>query len=208
VLLISFPSPGSPPDIFARLVGQSASERLGQPFVIENRPGAGGTIATEAVIRSLPDGYTLLMTGLYDAVSAILYEKPNYDYFRDIMPVATILRQPLVMVVNPSMPAKTIPELITYAKTTNDKINMASAGSGTGPHLAGELFKAMTGINLVHVPYRGGAPALTDLIGGQVQIMFVGPAAAIDYIRSGKLRRSRGHNGDPFGGAARCSDRR
>jgi|SRR5215467_1416478 len=180
--------PGNPPDIFARLMGQWLSERLGQPFVIENRPGAGGTIGAEAVVRSTPDGYTLLMTGAHDAAAATLYDKLNYDFVRDIAPVAAIVRQPLVMVVHPSFPAKTVPEFIAYAKANPGKINMASAGSGTGPHLTGELLKQMTGINMTHVPYRGGPPALTDLIAGQVQMMFVGPAASIDYIRGGKLR--------------------
>ena len=179
--------PGNPPDIFARLTGQWLSERLGQPFVIENRPGAGGTIGAEAVVRSTPDGYTLLMTGAHDAAAATLYDKLNYDFVRDIAPVAAIVRQPLVMVVHPSFPAKSLPEFIAYAKANPGKINMASAGTGTGPHLNGELFKQMTGVNMTHVPYRGGAPALTDLIAGQVQMMFVGPAASIDYIRTGKL---------------------
>jgi tripartite-type tricarboxylate transporter receptor subunit TctC len=179
--------PGNPPDIFARLMGQWLSERLGQPFVIENRPGAGGTIGVEAVVRSTPDGYTLLMTGVHDAAAAH-YEKLNYDFVRDIAPVAAIIRQPLVMVVHPLFPAKSVPEFIAYAKANPGKINMASAGSGTPPHLIGELFKQMTGVNMTHVPYRGGAPALTDLIAGQVQMMFVGPASSIDYIRAGKLR--------------------
>ena len=179
--------PGNPPDIFARLIGQWLSDRLGQPFVIENRPGAGGTIGVEAVVRSTPDGYTLLMTGVHDGAAA-LYEKLHYDFVRDIAPVAAIIRQPLVMVVHPLFLAKSVPEFIAYAKANPGKINMASAGSGTPPHLIGELFKQMTGVNMTHVPYRGGAPALTDLIAGQVQTMFVGPASSIDYIRAGKLR--------------------
>jgi tripartite-type tricarboxylate transporter receptor subunit TctC len=179
--------PGNPPDIFARLMGQWLTDRLGQPFVIENRPGAGGTIGVEAVTRSTPDGYTLLMTGVHD-VAAALYNKVNYDFVRDIAPVAAIIRQPQVMVVHPLFPAKSVPDFIAYAKANPGKINMASSGSGTPPHLTGELFKQMTGVNMTHVPYRGGAPALTDLIGGQVQVMFVGPAASINYIMAGKLR--------------------
>jgi tripartite-type tricarboxylate transporter receptor subunit TctC len=180
--------PGTPPDIFARLIGQWLSERLGQPFVVENRPGAGGNIGTEAVVRSPPDGHTLLLTAVNNAVDSALYNKLNYNFIRDIAPVAAIIRQPLLMVAHPSFPTKTVPEFIAYAKANPGRINMASAGNGTGPHLVGELFKAMAGVNLIHVPYRGGAPALTDLIAGQVQMMFVGPAAAIEYIRSGKLR--------------------
>src|SRR5262244_3331199 len=180
--------PGNPPDIFARLIGQWLSERLGQPFVIENRPGAGGTIGVETVVRSTPDGYTLLMTGAHDAAAATLYDKLSYDYVRDIAPVAAIIRQPLVMVVHPSFPTKSVPEFIAHAKANPGKVNMASAGTGTPPHLVGALFKAMADVDMVHVAYRGGAPALTDLIGRQVQVMFVGTPASIEYIRSGKLR--------------------
>jgi tripartite-type tricarboxylate transporter receptor subunit TctC len=179
---------GGPTDIVARLMGQWLSERLGQPFVVENRPGAGGSIATEAVVRSPPDGHTLLLTGVNDAVAAKLYDKLNYDFIRDIAPVAAIIRQPLVMVVHPSFPAKAVPDFIAYAKANPGKINMASAGSGTGPHLVGELFKVMAGVNMVHVPYRGGGPALTDLIGGQVQVFFGGMTNSIEHIGSGKLR--------------------
>src|SRR5262245_58424 len=167
--------PGNPPDIFARLMGQWLSDRLGQPFVTENRPGAGGTIGVEVVVRAMPDGYTLLMTGTHDSAAAALYDKLNYNYVLDIAPVAAIIRQPLVMVVHPSFPAKSVPEFIAYAKANPGKINMASAGSGSGPHLVGELFKAMAGISTAHVPYRGGAPAMTDLVSGQVQVMFAGP---------------------------------
>jgi tripartite-type tricarboxylate transporter receptor subunit TctC len=180
--------PGNPPDIFARLIGQWLSERLGQPFVVENRPGAGGTIGTEAVVRSPPDGYTLLVTGVQDVIGAMLYEKLNYNFVRDIAPVATLIRQPLVMVVHPSFSAKTVPEFIAHANANPGKVNMASPGNGTPPHLAGALFQGMAGIKMVHVRYRGGAPALTDLIGGQVQVMFGGPAVAIDHIKSGRLR--------------------
>jgi tripartite-type tricarboxylate transporter receptor subunit TctC len=180
--------PGNPPDIFARLIGQWLSERLGQPFVVENRPGAGGTIGTEVVVRSTPDGYTLTMSSVQDVIGAMLYDKLTYNFVRDIAPVATLIRQPQVMVVHPSFSAKTVPEFIAHAKANPGKVNMASAGNGTPPHLAGALFQGMAGINMVHVPYRGGAPALTDLVAGQVQVMFVGPAVAIDHLKSGRLR--------------------
>jgi tripartite-type tricarboxylate transporter receptor subunit TctC len=179
--------PGNPPDIFARLIGQWLSERLDQSFVVDNRPGASGTIGTEVVVRSPPDGYTLLATGMHDVISPMLYEKLSYNFARDIAPVATLIRQPLVMVVHPSFPAKTVPEFIAHAKANPGKVNMASAGNGTPPHLFGALFQAMAAVNMVHVPYRGGAPALTGLIGGQVHIMFVGPAVAIDHLKSGRL---------------------
>jgi tripartite-type tricarboxylate transporter receptor subunit TctC len=181
-------SAGGSFDIIARVMGQWLSERLGQPFIIENRPGAGGNIGTEAVVRAPADGYTLLLVGAPNAINATLYDNLNYDFVRDIAPVASIARAPEVMVVNLSVPAKTIPEFIAYAQSTPGKINMASAGKGTPSHLAGELFKMTTGVDMVHVAYRGGAPALTDLIGGQVQVMFVGTASTIEYIRSGKLR--------------------
>jgi tripartite-type tricarboxylate transporter receptor subunit TctC len=160
-------APGGAFDILARLMGQWLSERLGQPFVIESRPGAGSNIAAEAVVRASPDGYTLLLVSSANAINATLYDKLNFIFIRDIVPVASIVRQPQVMLVNPSFPAKTVPEFIAYAKANPGMINMASAGNGTGPHLAGELFKTMTGIDMVHVPYRGGAPALTNLLGGQ-----------------------------------------
>src|SRR5262245_19935408 len=175
-------------DITARLIGQWLSERLGQPFVIENRPGGGGNIATEAVVRATADGYTLLMGGAPNAINATLYDNLNFNFVRDIAPVASVARAPEVMLVNLSVPAKTIPEFIAYAKSKPGKTNMASAGKGTPSHLAGELFKMMTGVDMVHVAYRGAAPALTDLIGGQVQVMFVGTASTTEYTNSGKLR--------------------
>jgi tripartite-type tricarboxylate transporter receptor subunit TctC len=179
---------GGPNDILSRLIGQWLSERLGQPFVTENRPGAGGNIGTEAVVRAPPDGYTLLMIGAPNAINATLYDKLNFSFIRDIAPVATIIHAPLVMVVNPSVPAKTVPEFIAYAKVNRRKINMASAGNGTTSHVAVELFKMMAGIDLLHVPYRGGGPALTDLLGGQVQVYFPPMTASIEYIRADKLR--------------------
>ena len=163
---------GGSNDILARLVGQSLSERLGQPFIVENRPGGGGNIGTEAVVRAPPDGYTLLAVLTGNAINTTLYDKLNFNLTRDIVPVAGIFRGSDVVVVNPSVPAKTIPEFITYAKSYPGKINMASAGTGTGPHVAGELFNIMSGANMVHVPYRGGGPALNDLLGGQVQVYF------------------------------------
>src|SRR5215468_550486 len=175
-------------DITARLMGQWLSERLGQPFIIENRPGGGGNIATEAVVRATADGYTLLMGGAPNAINATLYDNLNFNFVRDIAPVASVARAPEVMLVNLSVPAKAIPEFIAYAKSKPGKTNMASAGKGTPSHLAGELFKMMTGVDMIHVAYRGGAPALVDLLGGQVQVLFVGTATAIDYIMSGKLR--------------------
>jgi len=180
--------PGGPSDILARLMGQWLSERLGQPFVVENRPGAAANIATEAVVRAPADGYTLLLVPDTAATNATLYDKLNFNFIRDIAPVAGIVRQPLVMLVNPSVPAKTVPEFIAYAKANPGKINMGSPGVGTGPHMAGELFKMLTGVNMVHVPYRGGAPVLTELLAGQVQVAFIGPVASIGYIRAEKLR--------------------
>jgi len=179
---------GSSLDILARLMGHSLSERLGQPFVIENRPGAGTNVATEAVVRSAPDGYTLLAVSPANAINATLYEKLNFNFIGDIAPVASIVREPNVMVVNPSVPATSVPEFISYAKTNPGKLSMASAGNGTASHMAGELFKMMAGVTMVHVPYRGGGPALTDLIGGQVQAMFPGTIASVEYIKTGKLR--------------------
>jgi tripartite-type tricarboxylate transporter receptor subunit TctC len=179
---------GSSLDILARLMAQWLSQRLGQPFVIENRPGAGTNVATEAVVRSAPDGYTLLAVSPANAINATLYEKLNFNFIRDVAPVAGIVREPNVMVVNPSVPAKSVPEFIAYAGTNPGRLSMASAGNGTASHMAGELFKMMAGVNMVHVPYRGGGPALTDLIGGQVQAMFPGTIASIEYIRTGKLR--------------------
>jgi tripartite-type tricarboxylate transporter receptor subunit TctC len=179
---------GSSLDILARLMGQWLTERLGQPFVIENRPGAGTNVATEAVVKAMPDGYTLLMVSPGNAINATLYDKLNFNFIRDIAPVASLIREPNVMVVNPSVPTKSVPEFIGYAKATPGKLNMASAGNGTASHMAGELFKMMAGVNMAHVPYRGGGPALTDLLGGQVQVMFPGAIASIEYIRAGKLR--------------------
>src|SRR5262245_28756092 len=172
-------------DTLARLMGQWLSERLGQPFIVENRPGAGGNIATEVVVRARPDGHTLLMVPASSAINATLYAKLNFNFIRDIAPVASLIRQPHVMMVNPSFPAKTVPEIIAYAKAHPGKVNIASPGIGTGPHMAGELFKTMAGVDMVHVPYRGAAPALTDLLAGLVQMMFPAPAAAIEQIRNG-----------------------
>jgi tripartite-type tricarboxylate transporter receptor subunit TctC len=181
-------APAGNTDLLARLIGQWLSERLGQPFVVENRPGAGTNIGTEAVVRATADGYTLLLVSPSAATNATLYEKLNFNFIRDIAPVAAIIRAPFVMEVNPTIPAKTVPEFIAYAKGNLGKISMASAGIGTVSHLSGELFKMMTGVNMVHVPYRGTGPALTDLIGGQVQIFFDGLPTSIEHIRSSKLR--------------------
>ena len=188
VRIIVAAAAGGSNDILARLVGQSLSERLGQPFVVENRPGGGGNIGTELVVRAPPDGYTLLAVLTGNAINTSLYDKLNFNLTSDIVPVAGIFRGSYVVVVNPSVPAKTIPEFITYAKSYPGKINMASAGTGTGPHVAGELFNIMSGANMVHVPYRGGGPALNDLLGGQVQVYFAISAGAIGYISAGKLR--------------------
>jgi tripartite-type tricarboxylate transporter receptor subunit TctC len=181
-------APGGGTDITARLTGQWLSERLGRPFVIENRPGANSNIATEAVVRASPDGYTLLVVDSSPAINATFYDKLNFDFIRDIVPVASIARQPQMMLVNPSVPAKTVPEFIAHAKANPGKINMASPGSGNIGHVCGELFKMVTGINMVHVPYRGGGPALADLVGGRVQVLFQGLLAAIEYIGSGRVR--------------------
>ena len=186
-IIVGF-APGGTFDIMARLIGQWLSERLGQPFVIENRSGGGGNIGTEAVVRAPADGYTLLLVGTANAISATLYEKLNFNFIRDIVPVAGIARVPEVMVVNPSLPATTVPEFIAYAKANPGKLTMASGGIGTLSHVEGELFKMMTGVNLVHVPYRGLAPALTDLLGGQVQVMFASMSSSMEYMRTGKLR--------------------
>jgi len=175
-------------DITARLTGQWLSERLGQPFVTENRPGADGNIATEAVVNAAPDGYTLLLATVPNAVNAALYPNLKFVFLRDIAPVAGVIRVPMVVLIHPSLPVADIAELIAYAKENPGKINMASAGTGSAPHMAGELFNAMAGINMVHVPYRGQGPALTDLLGGQVQILFAAAPGTTDYIRSGKLR--------------------
>ena len=181
-------APAGGNDIVARLIGQWLSERLGQTFIIENRPGAGTNIATEAVVNAPPDGYTLLLVGVPNAANATLYGNLKFNFIRDIAPVAGVSRGPLVLVVNPSVPATTVPEFVAYAKANPGKINMASAGIGSGSHLAGELFKMIAGVNLVHVPYRGNGPALTDLLAGQVDVLFPTLASCIEYIRTGKLR--------------------
>jgi tripartite-type tricarboxylate transporter receptor subunit TctC len=186
-LIIGY-TPGGSADITARLMAQWLTERLGQSFVVESRPGGGTNIATEAVVRAQPDGYTLLLVAPANAINASLYDKMNFNFLRDIAPVAGLIRFPNVVVVNPSVPAKTIPELIAYAKANPGKLNMASSGNGSTIHVSGELFKMMTGINMVHVPYRGGAPALTDMVGGQVQVMFDNVPTSIEFIRAGKLR--------------------
>jgi tripartite-type tricarboxylate transporter receptor subunit TctC len=186
-IVVGFPAGGTA-DIMARLMGQWLSERLGQPFVVESRPGAGSNLATEAVVRAAADGYTLLTVSTTQAINATLYERLNYNFIRDIAPVASIASTPLVMEVNPSVPAKTVPEFIAYAKANPGKLNLATPGIGTPPHVAGELFRMMAGVNLVHVPYRGTGPMLTDLIGGQVQVAFDPLPASIQHIRAGKLR--------------------
>jgi tripartite-type tricarboxylate transporter receptor subunit TctC len=186
-IIVGFPPAGGA-DIVARLIGQWLSERLGQQFVVENRPGAGSNIGTEAVVRAPPDGYALLLVTSPNAINATLYDKLSFNFIRDIAPVAGLTGDPNVMEVNPSVPVKTVPEFIAYAKANPGKINMASAGNGTGGHVAGELFKMMTGVNMVHVPYRGAGPALTDLIGGQVQVMFDVMTSSIEHIRARKLR--------------------
>jgi tripartite-type tricarboxylate transporter receptor subunit TctC len=186
-IIVGFPAGGSG-DIVARLMGQQLSERLGQPFIIENRPGAGSNIGAEVVVRSPADGYTLLLASSVNAINATFYERLNFNFIRDIAPVGGLVRYPMVMEVNPSVPATTVPQFIAWAKANPGKINMASNGIGTLSHVAGELFKMMTGVNMIHVPYRGAAPALTDLIGGQVQVMFDTTPSSIGYIRAGKLR--------------------
>jgi tripartite-type tricarboxylate transporter receptor subunit TctC len=186
-IIVGF-APGGTADIVARLMGQWLSERLGQQFVIENRPGAATKIATEAVVRAAADGYTLLIVGTTQAINATLYDKLNFHFIRDIAPVAGLTRVPNVIVVNPSVPATTVPEFIAYAKANAGKLSMASGGIGSSGHVSGELFKMMTGVNMAHVPYRGGAPALTDLLAGQVQVYFSPMPAAIAYIKAGKLR--------------------
>jgi tripartite-type tricarboxylate transporter receptor subunit TctC len=181
-------APGGTSDIVARLVGQWLTERLGQQFVIENRVGGGNNIATEAVVRAPPDGYTLLLINTVNATNATLYDNLNYNFIRDIAPIASISREAVVLVVHPSVPVKTVPEFITYAKANPGKLNMASGGNGTMGHVGGELFKMMTGVNMVHVPYRGGVPAYIDLLSGQMQFMITSTASTIDYIKAGKLR--------------------
>ena len=185
--IVGYPAGGAT-DILARLFGDYLSKKLGQQFVIENRPGAGNNLGTEAVIKSPPDGYTILLTNPANGINASLYKKLNFNFIRDTEPVAGFIRVPNVMVVNPSVPAKTVAEFIAYAKKDPAKVNLASSGNGTSIHLSGELFMAMTGLKMTHVPYRGSAPALTDLIGGQVQVMFDNLPASIEHIRAGKLR--------------------
>ncbi len=184
-MIVPFPA-GQASDTVARLIGQSLSERLGQPFVIENRTGAGGNIGTESVVRAIGDGYTLLLASLSNAVNATLYKKLNFEFIRDIAPVASIGGGPYLMVVNPSVPAKTVAEFIAHAKANSGKINMGSSGSGSVSHVFGELFKMMTGVNLVHVPYRGGY--VPDLLSGQVQVVFSTISSSIQYVRNGMLR--------------------
>jgi tripartite-type tricarboxylate transporter receptor subunit TctC len=181
-------APAGSTDVVARLIDQWLSEQLGQPFVIENRPGGGGNIGTDAVVRASPDGYTLLMVGGWNAINATLYDKLSFNFIRDISPVAGINREPYLIAVHPSVPAKTVPELIAYAKANPGKISMASAGSGTPSHVSGELFKMMAGVDMIHVPYRGGGPAYNDLLGGQVQIMFATTVATIGHVNAGRLR--------------------
>ena len=178
-------APAATPDILGRLIGQWLSERLGRPFIIDNRPGAGTSIGTEAVVRAPADGYTLLLCG---TPNATIYERVNYNFIRDIAPVAGVFRGPYAMVVNPSVPGKSVPEFIAYAKSNPGKLNMVSAGIGTGTHLAGELFKVMAGVDMVHVPHRSGGPAVTDLLAGQVQVAVGAIPSSIQYIRSGLLR--------------------
>jgi tripartite-type tricarboxylate transporter receptor subunit TctC len=186
-IIVGFTAGGAV-DIVARLIGQWLSERLGAQFVIENRPGGGGNIGPEAAVRAAPDGYTFLVAGFTNTVNTSLYDQLRFDFIRDLAPVAAIAREPNVLVVNPSLPIKTLAEFIAYAKANPGKLNMASAGNGSPAHVAGELFKMMTGVDMIHVPYRGGPPALTDLVGGQVEVMFVAMSPSIEYIRTGKLR--------------------
>jgi len=186
-LIVGFAA-GQAIDITTRLMGQWLSERFGQQFIVENRPGAGGNLGTEAVVRAPPDGYTLLAVGSNNMINATLYEKLNFNFIRDIAPVASIARVPQVMEVHPSFPAKTVPEFIAYAKANPGKVSFASAGNGSVAHVTGELFKMMTGVNMLHIPYRGAAPALTDLLGGQVHVMFDNMPSSIEHIRAGRLR--------------------
>jgi tripartite-type tricarboxylate transporter receptor subunit TctC len=185
--VVGYPAGGST-DILARLIGQRLSERLGQQFIIENKPGAGNNIGTEAVVNSPPDGYTILLVNPANAINASLYAKLSFNFIRDIAPVVGLARVPNVMVVNPNVPVKTVAEFIAYAKANPGKINMASSGNGTSVHLSGELFKAMTGVEMQHVPYRGSAPALTDMLSGQVQVMFDNMPSVISHVKSGGLR--------------------
>jgi tripartite-type tricarboxylate transporter receptor subunit TctC len=186
-IIVPFP-PGGLADILGRLVGQWLSDRLGQPFVIENRPGAGSNLGTEAAVNAAPDGYTLLLVSSANAINATLYNRLKFNFIRDIAPVASLVRLPLVMEINPSLPINTVAEFIAYAKANPGKLNIASNGKGTPSHVAGELFKLMAGVDMVHVPYRGAAQSLPDLIGGQVQVMFDNTASSIEHIRAGTVR--------------------
>jgi len=186
-VIVPYPA-GGPTDISARLLGQWLSERLGQAFIIDNRPGAGGNIGTEAALRSPPDGYTLLFAVSPNAINATLYQRLSFDFIRDTAPVASVARTTLVMEVNPAFPAHSVPQFIAYAKANPGRVNYASAGIGTPNHLAGELFKMMTGIDMIHVPYRGSAPAVVDLISGQVPVMFDHIVSSIEHIKAGRLR--------------------
>jgi tripartite-type tricarboxylate transporter receptor subunit TctC len=188
VRIVSGFAAGGGVDITARLIGQWLNERLGQSFVVENRTGAGGNIGTEAVVTATPDGYTLLLATVPNAVNASLYNNLKFNFIRDIAPVAGIIRVPMFIMAHPSLPVKTVPELIAHAKANPGKVNMASAGNGSAPHMAGELFKMMAGVNMVHVPYRGQGPALTDLLGGQVQVLFATAPGTTEYVTTGKLR--------------------
>jgi tripartite-type tricarboxylate transporter receptor subunit TctC len=186
-IIVGFAAGGTN-DIFARLIGQWLSDKLGQPYIVEDRPGAAGNIAAEAVVRAQADGYTLHLASTPDTVNTTLYEKISFSYIRDLAPVASIMRTPLVMVANPLVPVRTVSEFIAYARADSRTLNMASAGIGTPPHIAGELFKLTTGVNMQHVPYRGGAPAVADMVGGQMQIMFAVMPDCIEQVRAGKLR--------------------
>ena len=186
-LVVGYP-PGGPTDIVARIAAAWLSERIGQQVIVENRPGASGNVATEAVVRAAPDGYTLILTTAAHAINPSLFDKLGFNFIRDTEPVASIMYGPNMMVLNPSVPAKTVPEFIAYAKANPGKVNMASPGTGTSIHVSGELFKMMAGIDMLHVPYRGSAPALTDLIGGQVHVMFDAMSSSIEHVKAGKLR--------------------
>jgi tripartite-type tricarboxylate transporter receptor subunit TctC len=204
-LIVGFP-PGGAADTFARLLGQSLLERLGQPFIIENRPGAAGNIATEAAVNAPADGYSLLLVVANNAVNATLYDKLNFNFIRDIAPVASIARVPGSLDVNPSVPVRTVPELITYAKANPGKLNMGSSGVGSPQHVSGELFKMMTGVDLVHVPYRGGALAVADLLAGQLQVIFDVLPESIGHIRGRQAAVIGGDDGHAVRGVARCPD--
>lgn len=186
-IIVAFPA-GGPVDIVARLTAEWLAERLGQPFIVINQPGAGGNVGTESVVHAAPDGYTLMVCGVVNTINTTLYEKLRFNFSTDVAPIASIVRVPLVMLVNPSIAVRTIPEFITYTKSHPKEINMASSGNGTPQHVAGEMFKMMAGVDMLHVPYRGSSFALTDLLGGQVQVMFEALPSAIEYIKSGRLR--------------------